>query len=463
MGFSENKVCKLSNHVLFVFILIQWVCTGMNLYSQTANDSILNLTVEKSKKGLNWNPFPVIGYNSDIGFQYGVLLDLYNYGDGSLYPDYKYSIYTEISRTTKGGGINQLFFDSKYLLPWDLRITADLSYLTQLALNFYGFNGYEASYNPDLENDKNDDYVSRVFYRHQRNFTRFTIDLQGKLYTKKLLWLGGLGYLDTRVATVNIEKLNKGKSDAEKLPDTLLLYDEYVRWGIISDNERDGGKIPYIKAGLVYDTRESETNPMKGIWSEMLLFMVPEILGNKNFSYIKLAVTHRQYFTIVKDKLGLAYRLGYQGTIAGKVPFYMQPYMISSFAKVTTTDGLGGEKTIRGILRNRVVGDGIVYGNFEARWKFLKTTLWNQNLYLGLNAFADVGAVVQKIKINMNDVDPEVSNLNIYGQDESLHWSAGGGLKVVLNRNFVIAVDYGVALDKRDGKDGLYVGIGYLF
>ena len=34
------------------------------------------------------------------------------------------------------GGINQLFFDSKYLLPYNLRITADLSYLTEHGLEF---------------------------------------------------------------------------------------------------------------------------------------------------------------------------------------------------------------------------------------------------------------------------------------------------------------------------------------
>ena len=50
----------------------------------------------------------------------------------------------------------------------------------------------------------------------------------------------------------------------------------------------------------------------------------------------------------------------------------MQPYMITSFAKVTTTDGLGGAKTIRGILRNRVVGDGIVYGNLKPDGNFTK-------------------------------------------------------------------------------------------
>lgn len=437
--------------------------TFLSGFCQSDTDSTGTQKPEKIKKGLNWNPFPVIGYNTDIGFQYGLLLDVYNYGDGSLYPGYKYAIYTEISRTTKGGGINQLFFDSKYLLPWNLRITADISYLTELALNFYGFNGYEAIFNPSFEDDESTAYQSRVFYRHQRKFTRFTVDVQGRLFNKKTLWLGGIGYFDTRISTVDIDKLNKGKEDSEKLPDTALLYDKYVQWGIIGEQEQSGGQIPYFKAGLLFDSRDSEANPMKGIWSEMLFFIAPEILGNNDYSYIKLAVTHRQYFTIVKDKLSFVYRLGYQGTIAGKVPFYMQPYMITSFAKVTTTDGLGGAKTIRGLLRNRVVGDGIAYGNFEVRWKFYKTVIWNQNVYFGLNAFADVGKVVQKINIQNEDVLEETETAFFSQQDESLHWTTGAGLRIVMNQNFVIAADYGVAIDKRDGKSGLYIGIGYLF
>jgi hypothetical protein len=452
-----------NQHLLILSFIILLAIFEAKGYSQGSADSTSHKQEEKKKAGFNWNPIPVIAYNSDIGFQYGILLDLYNYGDGSLYPDYKYSIYSEVSRTTKGGGINQLFFDSKYLLPYNLRITADLSYLTQLTLNFYGFNGYDAEYIEAYEDDKSDQYISRVFYRHQRKFIRFTVDFQGRLSSDKFLWLGGIGYFDTRISTVNIDKLNKGKSDSEKLPDTLLLYDEYIISGIIGENEKNGGKIPCIKAGLIYDSRDNDANPMKGIWSELLLFMAPEILGNYSFSYIKLAITHRQYFTLVKEKLSFAYRLGYQGKIAGQVPFYMLPYMITSFAKVTTTDGLGGEKTIRGILRNRAVGDGIAYGNFEARWKFFSTVLWNQNIYLGLNAFADAGTVVQKSDIQSSEINDDSVHFKIDEGNESLHWSIGGGFRIAINQNFVIAADYGVALDNRDGRDGLYIGIGYLF
>ncbi|HRX97946.1 MAG TPA: hypothetical protein P5514_13440, partial [Bacteroidales bacterium] len=145
---------------------------------------------EKEVKGFNFVPLPVIGYNVDIGFQYGLIVNFFNYGDGSLYPDYKYSLYTEFSRTTKGSGVNQLFFDSKYLIPGNIRITADLSYLTELTLNFYGFNGYDAVYHPEFIDEGSEEYQSRVFYNQERKFLRFTSDLQGNIGIKNMKWLG---------------------------------------------------------------------------------------------------------------------------------------------------------------------------------------------------------------------------------------------------------------------------------
>ena len=34
------------------------------------------------KKGWNFGPLPVVGWDSDLGFQYGVCLDIFNFGDG---------------------------------------------------------------------------------------------------------------------------------------------------------------------------------------------------------------------------------------------------------------------------------------------------------------------------------------------------------------------------------------------
>ena len=34
------------------------------------------------KTGLNFGPLPVVAFDADRGFQYGALLNIYNFGDG---------------------------------------------------------------------------------------------------------------------------------------------------------------------------------------------------------------------------------------------------------------------------------------------------------------------------------------------------------------------------------------------
>ena len=51
-----------------------------------------------------------------------------------------------------------------------------------------------------------------------------------------------------------------------------------------------------------------------------------------------------------------------------------------------------------------------------------------------------------------------------YAGKEGLHMSAGCGLKLIMNRNLVVSVDLGKALDKRDGeKLKTFIGFNYIF
>ena len=95
---------------------------------------------ENVKTGFSLGGVPVVAYDSDIGFKYGALVNLYWYGDGSRYPMYDHSVYVEWSRTTKGNGINQITYDSDRLIP-GIRSFFDFIYMTDKALDFYGFNG----------------------------------------------------------------------------------------------------------------------------------------------------------------------------------------------------------------------------------------------------------------------------------------------------------------------------------
>ncbi len=452
---------KIIKHAALLFFV-----AGLNFLQVTGNFSAtLNDDVFPGKTGWTFGALPTVSYNSDLGFQYGGLVNLYYFGDGSSYPRYMHSIYAEVSRYTKGSGVNRFFYDTEFLIP-NIRITTDLSYFTDKALDFYGFNGYNSVFNAKWEDDdvnNLDHYKSRMFFRHERNVFRFTLDFQGQLAGRKLRWIGGIGFIGNDIGSVDIDALNKDKSpdDADWLPDVPGLYDKYIEWDIISEEEKDGGKDPYLKLGVVYDTRDNEPNPMSGIWSEVVVFSVPEFIGNGDFAYSRISLTHRQYFTILENDLSFAYRLNYQGTIGGNVPFYMLPYMINSFSLSSNTYGLGGSRTVRGMLRNRVVGDGMAFGNFELRWKFYRTVLFNQNIYLAFNGFMDAGQVVNKKKINL-PADQEFFNFYNIG-DESMHITLGGGFRIAMNENFIVAVDYGRPLDKRDGGGGLYIGLNYLF
>lgn len=299
-----------------------------------------------------------------------------------------------------------------------------------------------------------------MYYRIDRQLFRLTLDFQSLRTDKKLQWVLGYGLYDNNIGKVDINRLNEDRNADELLPQadtTTSLYEKYKNWNIIPKDQQDGGTSQIIKIGLVYDTRDNEANPMKGIWSEALLLLSPSVIGNK-YNYAQFAISHRQYFTVKKDILNLACRLAYQGKIAGEMPFYMLPLLFAS--NKPTRDGLGGAKTVRGILRNRIVGEGMFYGNFELRWKFIRTRLLKQNFYIALSGFSDMGQVIQYYNFNKSDIP---TDYQIDKDNEKIHLGYGGSLHFVLNQNFVLNFTYGKANDIQDGNSAFYINLNYLF
>lgn len=459
---TRSPVTDLGRYGFSGWILLLVMVMPVWMFAQVPDTNELPLK-EKGKTGWTWGGLPVVGYDADQGFQFGLFGQVFYYGDGSVYPEYRHTIYAEMSWYTRGSAVYQVFYDSRYLIPGKIRLTADVSYLTERALDFYGFNGYEARYIPSVEESGSDDYISRVFYRYERKMLRIIADFQGPIWGQRLRWLAGINYFNIETASVDIDRINKGKKESNRLPDTALLYDRYVQYGLISEQEKSGGNITMLKLGLIYDTRDQEAAPNKGIWSEVLLMSAPTILGNNPYAFVKLAVTHRQYIPLVKNRLVAAYRVGYQGTIAGQAPFYMLPYMYSSWSFTTKPDGLGGAKTLRGILRNRVVGNGVAFGNVELRWKFLKARLFRQPFYLGLTGFLDGGMVVQEHPLYTIRIPEDQKDFYFDRCSDGMHWSAGIGIRAALNENFIISIDYGFAFDRQDGTSGFYLGLGNIF
>lgn len=415
--------------------------------------------------------FPAVSYDSNLGFQYGFLFDLFNYGNPSIFPKYYDHTYTEISRYTKGSGVYRFMYESTHLIP-GIELISDLSYLPDQADHFYGFNGYESVFNKDWMDDESSLYKSEMFYRYQRNLFRFRSDFLGKLAGDNLKWSAGFSIQNFKISSVDIEKLNKGRKKNPLPPVTEVpgLYELYRdSLGIISSNEANGGWVNTLKLGLVWDNRDNLANPMKGVWTEIGLEFASKFLGN-DWGFTRFYITHRQYFTLVENNLSLAYRVVYQSTVSGTVPFFYEPQVNTYRLTGYSSEGLGGVSTMRGILKNRIVGDGFILGNLELRWKPVYFKLLKRNSYLGLNLFYDVGMVTREIPFPDNLRQVFDSSMKEYSfndffnpEGEKLHHCAGISIMPVWGENFVLAIDIGKAFNAQDGNIGFSFGLNYLF
>ena len=465
----------------------------------------------KIKTGWNFGVLPSVAFDADLGFQGGALTNIYYYGDGSQYPEYIHSIYAEAAYTTKNYGIFRVNYDSKYLIPKH-RLTLDATYQPDAMCDFYGFNGYQSVYNQDFHKWKKDpnkmnvaDYQSRAFYKYKRDLFRFAADIEGTIW-KNIKWNAGVGVLGYMIGECDIDMLNgkhkyelgeDGKPTDSKAMNPAIegLYEKYVNWGLIKPAEAKGGWHPYVRLGLTYDSRDQRTCPTKGIYADAF-FTYTAAFGEQaaaGYNHLQFNFNFRHYVPVYRDRVTFAYRIGTQNNIAGLSPFYMNTYLNTLFIQRVMYEGLGGANSLRGIMRNRILANGFAYANVELRCKVAKFDIGRQHFYIGLAPFFDLGVITQPYELDEEalnrayaaDTDPLKLPLSSYfatvkncwsetgttTEDIDLtktyfpHMAAGLGLKAAMNENFVLSVDWAMALDPQDNAKwaNFYIKMGYLF
>lgn len=463
---------------------------GLNsLWAEDTNNSIEKDKKPKKEKkeksavrtGWTFGILPSVAYDADKGFQYGILTNIYDFGDGSIYPEYFHSLYFEAAYTTKRSGLFRFAYDSKYLIP-DHRLKIDVSYLPDALCDFYGLNGYQTIYKPEWSKKKfqgEEGFVSRAFYKSQRDLFRVAADIDGSI-GKNWYWNAGIGLLGFKIGSVNIDMINKGKKEENMLPDTLGLYDRYVRWGLLTPEEANGGWHPYLRGGITFDNRDRQQNTNKGMNAEIFWTYNAAFGADKKYNNLMFNASFRHFVPIYKDYITFAYRVATQLTVAGKSPFYLNNYYNNLFIQRVLYEGLGGGNTLRGVMRNRITAPGYAFANVEFRFKICKFDIGKEHFFIGLNPFVDAGMILQPYEINErtvrenvanNDPDFDLNQLSdyiVFGDDANIyrpHLSGGLGLKLMMNDNFVLSVDWAVPFDKRDndGMANIYVKMGYMF
>lgn len=391
------------------------------------------LKAEDKVSGWNIGPLPCVSYNSDLGFQYGVCADVFYYGDGSLFPDYLHRFYVEASRYTKGQTLLHAQYDSKHLIP-GIRVTSAVSFQYDPLYYFYGFNGAE-NYDPSLDLNRTTG-VAR--YNYQRSMLRVLLDFQGSI-SSHLNWAAGLSFWSMANSAHSSEHYDAATS----------LFNQYVGAGLIPANQADGGSHLEMKAGIVYDSRDMEAAPNRGIWAEAYLNGSPDLFGQGS-SYLKLVAHFRQYLSLWKGAV-FAYHLGYQGTILGESPFYMLPVIYTLYLRQTGSEGLGGYNTVRGLIQNRLTGEGYLWGNFELRQKLVSFDFIGEHWYVAVNPFIDAGYIAQPYRADA------------FGCGQRLAVSAGAGLKLAMNENFIVSFEAAQVLGHDEYPLGSSIVLNYIF
>ena len=463
-----------------LFTLLLAICAVSQIVAQTTEAAPNKKEIIKT--GYNFGPLPAVAFDADKGFQLGALLNIYDFGDGSTYPNTRQQWYFEASFFTKGSQLYVVSYDNRFWIP-GVRFSTALTITNDKAMDFYGFNGYQSyfDYQKVLDGKKNDDmYIYTPKYRTNRLAALFKADFVGKIGNTPLSWEAGYHLSYFKQGAINRAKINKNKDENKMFPDSEpTLFEQYREWGIIKDSEADGGLNSTVRVGLLFDTRDKEGAPSRGVWAEAHVMLAPKWLGTSN-PYYKYSATFRHYVPIVSnDRLTFAYRLNYEGTFGRKAPYYILPYL-TTVGPSYDRDGMGGFRTVRGIMRNRVQGLDMASYNAELRWRFVSFTLWKQNIAFGLNAFSDGTMVTKGYDMTFgrtledfatpDEHETAKAEYNAYmaqgTKKDRPHITVGGGFRFIMNQNFIVCLEYGKPvgkLAKQDGKGAFYINTGYLF
>jgi outer membrane protein assembly factor BamA len=226
---------------------------------------------------------------------------------------------------------------------------------------------------------------------------------------------------------------------------TPLNDSSYVHEESLAGNITGFGKnrISLLQAGIIYDTRDIETDPSNGIFAEITNELSSKALGSQ-YNFNKTFIHVNGYYSILPKKLKKVVLCGSFGlsNTSGAAPFFEYPDAWSSEGDI---DGMGGSRTLRGFKQARFAAPVMQYTNFELRFRFWQHNILKQHLVFSGVPFFDEGGVWDSFS--------RINHL------ENLRYAEGLGLRIVWNVNTVLRFDY--AISKEDHQ--FFFQLGHTF
>ncbi|MBC8140883.1 MAG: BamA/TamA family outer membrane protein [Armatimonadetes bacterium] len=203
----------------------------------------------------------------------------------------------------------------------------------------------------------------------------------------------------------------------------------------------EGGLISILQQALIYDTRDFEPDPTRGVYFEIANEFSNGIIGSE-YDFDKLFIQAKGFKKLpFGERTVLAGRVGVGNIFGSNAPFF-------EFQDQWSPDGsvnaLGGARSLRGYRSNRFMARAVWFANLELRTRLAETLIGRQRFALSVAPFVDAGTVRDDYrKLNFDRVRS----------------SYGVGGRIAWNQSTIISFDYA-----KSPEDALfYFGLGQAF
>lgn len=274
--------------------------------------------------------------------------------------------------------------------------------------------------------------------------TEYMLNLKADYALGKGLWRIMGGYEIQHLAYKTFEGTTADAIDPvtgqdTEAPNGMSLLRRDFNDGKISGLE--GGWVSIVQTALIYDTRDFEPDPTKGVYFEIANEYSGKPIGSQ-FDFDKLFIQARAYQKLpFGSRTVLAGRVGAGNVFGDNAPFFE---FQDQWSPEGSVNALGGKQSLRGFRANRFLARSMWFTNVELRAKIAEVQVWKQRFGFTLAPFFDAGTVRDRWQ-----------NLNF----KNIKTSYGAGLRIAWNQSTILSFDYGMSTEDKL----FFFGIGQAF
>jgi hypothetical protein len=380
------------------------------------------------KEGVYFTGIPQFSSDPVNGFGYGVEGILYSNGKRTdpffNYTPYRRKLSVSVFNTTKSQNEVVLGLDLPYIFNSKWRVRMEGIYENDPNMLYFGLT--EKTLSPLVNPQTGISYTNYSNFLNSlpdnaKNYNRFTqknnvtlnVSAERSFFKSKMRSIIGLRY---------------GNIGSNPYGGNSLLQNDFLAG---KANGVGRTHVAMVQVGLVYDTRDLESDPSKGVFAEVTNELSLTTFGsgynfNKTFVQVKL---YQRLFPSVFKKLILAVRAA-AANLAGNAPFYEYQEEWSSEGGIYGV--AGGGSVLRGYKQSRFIANNVDFANVELRARFAQFTLLKQHLALSAVPFFDVAGVGDTFS-------------RLISYSSNYRHSEGLGFRIAWNVNTILRFDYAIS------------------